>query len=282
MSSAAQLESTLTCPACGYASRERMPTDACLFFWNCPSCRARVRPKEGDCCVFCSYGDVPCPPVQAARDLARHVLAAYPALDEFEQRLSLALYRELARGVPVTPQVLAGRVGASSDEVARRLNDWPAVRRDELQRIVGYWGLTIVPTQHKMRVAGRELYAWCAWDTLFLPALLGVSAEVHSVCRATGAPVRLTVGPDALEAPVPADLAISFVLPEASAMRRDVVASFCSHVHFFRSAELAGACRELPATAFVLSLGEAFEAGRLRNRGRYWATGLPAAPAGTG
>jgi len=156
------------------------------------------------------------------------------------------------------------------------------VRRDELQRIVGYWGLTIVPTRHRMRVAGRELYAWCAWDTLFLPALLGVSAEVHSTCRATGAPVRLTVGPDALEAPVPADLAISFVLPEASAMRRDVVASFCSHVHFFRSAELAGACRELPATAFVLSLGEAFEAGRLRNKGRYWATGLPAGPAGAG
>jgi alkylmercury lyase len=293
MSAAAQLESTLTCPACGYASRERMPTDACAYFWNCSACGARIKPKQGDCCVFCSYGSVPCPPVQAerngydreqraARHLAHHVLAAYPALDEFERRLSLALYRELAGGLPVTPQALAERVGASSEEVARRLNDWPAVRRDELQRIVGYWGLTIVPTRHRMRVAGRELYAWCAWDTLFLPALLGVSAEVDSTCRATGAPVRLTVGPDALEAPVPADLAISFVLPEASAMRRDVVASFCSHVHFFRSAELAGAWRELPATAFVLSLGEAFEAGRLRNKGRYWATSLPAGPAGAG
>jgi alkylmercury lyase len=106
---------------------------------------------------------------------------------------------------------------------------------------------------------------------------------VHSICHATGAPVRLTVGPDALEAPVPADFALSFVLPEAGVMRRDVVASFCSHVHFFRSAELAAACRELPSSAFVLVLGEAFEAGRLRNSGRYWAvSGLPCASAGAG
>lgn len=204
-----------------------------------------------------------------ACDLAQHVLAAYPALDEFEKRLSVALYRELARGAPVTLQALADRIEVSSDEVACRLESWPAVRRDELQRIIGYWGLTIVPTRHRMRVGERDLYGWCAWDTLFLPALLGVRAHVHSICRATGAPVRLAVGPDALEAPVPADLALSFVLPEPGAMRRDVVASFCSHVHFFCSAELAGACRELPSSAFVLSLDEAFEAGRLRNGGRY-------------
>ena len=61
------LQSTLTCPQCGQRSVETMPTDACLFFWNCPSCGARLKPKPGDCCVFCSYGTVPCPPVQAER-----------------------------------------------------------------------------------------------------------------------------------------------------------------------------------------------------------------------
>jgi alkylmercury lyase len=220
--------------------------------------------------------------VSPARRLAQHMLAAYPRLDEFEQRLSLALYRELARGAPVTPQELAERVDASSNEVALRLQKWPAVRRDEQQRIVGYWGLTIVPTRHRLRVGTRDLYTWCAWDTLFLPALLGVRAEVHSTCRATGAPVRLTVGPEAPEAPVPPNLVLSFVLPDASALRHDVVASFCSHVHFFLSAEPAAACRELPSTTFVLTLCEAFEAGRLRNSGRYWASEIRAAPDGAG
>jgi hypothetical protein len=30
----------------------------------------RLRPKAGDCCVFCSYGTVPCPPVQEVRQRA--------------------------------------------------------------------------------------------------------------------------------------------------------------------------------------------------------------------
>ena len=57
--------STLTCPNCGTKTTEEMPTDACQFFWDCPSCKTVLRPKAGDCCVWCSYGTVPCPPVQA-------------------------------------------------------------------------------------------------------------------------------------------------------------------------------------------------------------------------
>ena len=60
------IASTLTCPACGQRTIETMPTDACLFFYTCPHYATRLRPKEGDCCVFCSYGDLPCPPIQAA------------------------------------------------------------------------------------------------------------------------------------------------------------------------------------------------------------------------
>jgi hypothetical protein len=58
------LESTITCPECGFARVEAMPTDACLWFYACTNCGALLRPKRGDCCVFCSYGSVPCPPVQ--------------------------------------------------------------------------------------------------------------------------------------------------------------------------------------------------------------------------
>ncbi|MGQ0511656.1 MAG: GDCCVxC domain-containing (seleno)protein [Betaproteobacteria bacterium] len=64
MSAPAILESTLTCPSCDATSNQVMPTDACLFFWACPGCGTRHKPKAGDCCVFCSYGSVPCPPVQ--------------------------------------------------------------------------------------------------------------------------------------------------------------------------------------------------------------------------
>jgi hypothetical protein len=61
--------SALRCPACGVESPAEMPDDACLFFWECPACHTIVRPKAGDCCVFCSYGREPCPPKLA--DLRR-------------------------------------------------------------------------------------------------------------------------------------------------------------------------------------------------------------------
>ena len=58
------LDSTITCPHCGHAETETMPTDACLFFYECKSCGTLIKPKQGDCCVFCSYGSVKCPPIQ--------------------------------------------------------------------------------------------------------------------------------------------------------------------------------------------------------------------------
>ena len=41
-----------------------MPINHCQFFWTCPACDETLRPDAGDCCVFCTYGSVPCPPVQ--------------------------------------------------------------------------------------------------------------------------------------------------------------------------------------------------------------------------
>ncbi|MDX1710710.1 MAG: GDCCVxC domain-containing (seleno)protein [Rhodovibrionaceae bacterium] len=56
--------STITCPHCGHRKDETMPVDACQFFYECEGCGRLLRPKEGDCCVFCSYGSVACPPKQ--------------------------------------------------------------------------------------------------------------------------------------------------------------------------------------------------------------------------
>lgn len=58
------LQSILTCPHCGHVETLTMPTDACVFFHECAACHAIIRPKAGDCCVFCSFGSEVCPPMQ--------------------------------------------------------------------------------------------------------------------------------------------------------------------------------------------------------------------------
>lgn len=56
--------STITCPICGNEKEEEMPTDTCQYFYECKNCGTVLKPKKGDCCVFCSYGSEKCPPIQ--------------------------------------------------------------------------------------------------------------------------------------------------------------------------------------------------------------------------
>jgi hypothetical protein len=58
------LASVLVCPNCKHSKLEEMPANYCLSMYECENCRAMLRPKQGDCCVFCSYGSAPCPPIQ--------------------------------------------------------------------------------------------------------------------------------------------------------------------------------------------------------------------------
>lgn len=57
-------KSIITCPNCGYAKEEIMPTESCQFFYKCENCDIILNPKKGDCCVYCSYGSVQCPSIQ--------------------------------------------------------------------------------------------------------------------------------------------------------------------------------------------------------------------------
>ncbi len=58
------LKSIITCPNCGFEQQEEMPTDACQYFYECQQCHLVLKPQLGDCCVYCSYGTVKCPPIQ--------------------------------------------------------------------------------------------------------------------------------------------------------------------------------------------------------------------------
>lgn len=68
MNGTVEIQSTLTCPNCGHQKIEIMPTDACVYFYECENCKTRLKPLEGDCCVYCSYGTVKCPPIQAGEN----------------------------------------------------------------------------------------------------------------------------------------------------------------------------------------------------------------------
>jgi len=61
-----EFKTRITCPECGHQTVETMPEDQLITVFECKSCGATLKPHEGDCCVFCSFGTVPCPAKQIA------------------------------------------------------------------------------------------------------------------------------------------------------------------------------------------------------------------------
>jgi alkylmercury lyase len=205
-------------------------------------------------------------------DVLMTTLAAFPPLGDIEQRLSIELYRQLAQGRPVPRTTLARCLGIPFETMSGILAGWPGVFSDPEQAIVGYWGLalpTAYKSPHRFTVEGRILSAWCAWDTLFLPQLLGKPAAVESVSPVDSATIHLTVTPERVERVEPMGTQMSFLLPDAARVQTDVISTFCHFLHFFASQQAGETWAEKHPGTFLLSIEEAFLLGRRKNAAQY-------------
>ena len=151
---------------------------------------------------------------------------------------------------------LAEASGREPARIAAALTDWPTLQRDPHGNVVALSGLSLTPTAHRFTVDGRDLHAWCAWDTLFLPALLDRSVAVQSRCAVTGRAVRLTVAPEGISDHEPDSLAVCFPPPDSVACT-SVRSSFCTHVHFLAGPDATAPWRVEHPGAPVLDLHQA-------------------------
>ncbi len=200
------------------------------------------------------------------KDLAEALTGVFPKLDEVKRRVALATYRRLALGKPVARHEIAAEAGVAEAEVLRILGEWIGVFGDSEGRVIGFWGLAIPKMKHRFDVDGVPLHAWCAWDTLFLPELLGKTARIESACETSGLSVRLTVSPAAVERVEPRSPVVSFLAPDAARLQQDVIKNFCHYVHFFRGREDGEVWVARNPGTFLLTLDEAFELALLKNQ----------------
>ncbi|TDJ68341.1 MAG: organomercurial lyase MerB [Planctomycetota bacterium] len=176
-------------------------------------------------------------------------------------RLFVTLKRLLVNGRPVRHEQVAEMLGIPRGEVEAALRQLPSVEYDRDGNLVGS-GLTLNPTPHRFEVDGRELFTWCALDTLFFPAILAQTARVSSSCHASGDEIHLTIRPDGVEDLTPPGAVVSIVVPEAEEACCDVRGAFCNDVHYFRSSGDASEWLSAHPDGIVLSVDEAFEVGR--------------------
>lgn len=198
--------------------------------------------------------------------LADAINRARPEVTETDQRVIAALYGLLGQGQPVAPSKVAAATELSESDIENLLDKWPAVYRDDQGRVVGFWGLTVLEMPpHELSLDGRKLWAWCAWDTLFLPRRLGATLDVSSRCPTTGQEIKLRVAPEGVISVEPTDVVVS-ILEASRPFDADVISSFCHYVHFFVDAKAGEKWTSEHPETFLISLDEAFELGRLTDQ----------------
>jgi alkylmercury lyase len=198
--------------------------------------------------------------------LAAAVAKAAPDFDVEQQRIALEVYRRISEGTPAPADEIAARADVDADRVRALLAGWPGVFLDDDGRVIGFWGLTtrrLSPT-HRFRVGERELYAWCAWDTLFLPGILGETARIESACPTTHEQISLVVSPERVVETSHPNSVVSFLTPDRH-FDDDVIQGFCHFVHLFVSEAAGKTWTKTHPGTFLLSLAEAFELGQKVN-----------------
>ncbi len=188
-----------------------------------------------------------------------------PEFPPDQQHTAVTLYRELAKGERLTTERLASTLGVSREKAGEALARDPVrafVHADKGQ-ILGFGGLAVAPMHHEFRVKGRTLWTWCAWDSLFIPAVLGHTADVSSPDPETRERVRLTVSPTGIERVDPNDAVVSFLRPDANDFQsaKNVIGQFCHFVFFFTSRASGERWRSRHEGTFLYSLDDAFELG---------------------
>lgn len=194
-------------------------------------------------------------------DLDRALADAAPRLDPTGQQVAVATYRTLARGRPVSVGHIAATAGNDEATVRHLLDGWSAVFRNDAGDVIGFWGLALAEMPHRLRTGGRDLYAWCAWDPLFLARIIG-SMTVATDESETGETITYRLGGDgAISELSHPDSVLSFLRPDRE-WDAQVMATFCHYVRHFTGPETAQRWADRHEGAFVLDLEAGVELAR--------------------
>jgi alkylmercury lyase len=151
------------------------------------------------------------------------------------QRLSVELYRLLARGAPPARAELALACGLSEQRLEQQFSQLlpTSLETDDRGAIVAFGGLSLGPTRHQFVTAATKLYTWCVFDALFLPQLLNKPATLVTRCPVSQNELIVELAPRALPVAEPSDCVMSIVAPNREACCSNLRSAFCDRVNLF-------------------------------------------------
>lgn len=120
-------------------------------------------------------------------DFLEEIERFFQSFSAEEVAISRHTFQALLRGEPARVSELPGALGldpaAVTSAVDRLVELGVVVADPETGRVVGVRGLSVAETDHRLRLAGRQFYAFCAVDAVGIPAALRADARVESRCH---------------------------------------------------------------------------------------------------
>jgi len=193
-----------------------------------------------------------------------------PPIAHDQRQLALDTYRLLAdKASPVSFHELKQFSSYTEIEIENILSNWPDLRLDKENNIEAFAGLSTIETSHQIIINSKKLYTWCAWDTLFISALLGSRTQIKSTCPVTNSSLEFEIqGYELIKQPKE-QAVLSFIIPSRDFCLKNVQNQFCCHIHFFKNVEVAKQWQLDNPESLLISVEAGIELGRMQNTIRY-------------
>lgn len=184
------------------------------------------------------------------------------ALD-LDLRVTIRTMQALAKGKPVSPDHLAEIWGMPLEQVQAILAGASAAGQAQVDSNGDLVGavLSLTPTDHRMSMGGRQLYAWCAYDAIYAPGVVGKTAHITSRDPVSGEPISITVTPDGTADVQPEGSVVSVVGGDTD-LKGGPESPRCSQMLFFASRETADEWLQGRAGVSILTVEEVLEIAR--------------------
>jgi len=198
------------------------------------------------------------------REKTRQAMESLPeGAYEAELRLQVIALQLLSKGEPVSPDRLAEAWGMPLEQVNAIFEQASALETlqlDDSGNMVGT-AISLVPSSHKFQVDKKNLYAWCAYDAIYAPGVIGKNAIIDSVDPISNESIRIKVSPEGVTDSEPNGIFATVVGMEADA-RGGAKSPRCNQMQFFVSEENANKWSADHPGVSIMTVDQLFDVAR--------------------
>ena len=194
-----------------------------------------------------------------------HLSAMMPVLTLQQKLLANIIYQTLALGESVSMAMIMKKLNISTVEAKILVNSLDEIEKDQQSNITGFRGLSLTRGEFNIQVNNRQLFCWCAFDTLFVADLLSTPCKVIAQCGQSQQALSFTIDRNEIIYGHCESIFMSLALPSKECYQSNLQACFCHYVKFFKSKKLAQTWAQEYSDICILPLQQAFELAKQRN-----------------